>query len=248
MSPGFMLPWFSTSEETGSAMTELDVEIILWLNQYSRNSPIFDGLVVVVNRYHLFRGVVMVALLWWAWAASNTRLVTPDLGLVRIALGLLAGIAVARGLQRPAHEPGLDLQPPLGFTGAEALEDWSSFPSDHAVLIMALVVAVLHLDRRLGLLALVWAICIVLPPRVYLGLHYPSDMVGGAVLGAAIMAAALHVWLPPRLAPALARLEDRHRGLAYAGFFVFSYLCASMFNDARELLRALGRFAEMVLS
>ena len=96
---------------------------------------------------------------------------------------------------------------------------------------MALVVAILHFNRLIGALALVWAICTVLLPRIYLGLHYPSDIVGGALLGAAIMAIVLRVPLPAWLAPALVRLEDRYRGFAYAGFFVFSYLCASMFSD-----------------
>jgi undecaprenyl-diphosphatase len=236
-------------------MTAFDLEIIQWLNQYSQKNQIFDGLVVIVNRYHSLRGVVLVGLLWWAWTAAHARLMTQDLALVRIVLGLGVAIAAGRALQnllpdrpRPVHDPELGFQVPSGFVGADALEGWSSFPSDHAVLAMALVVAVLHLDRLLGLLALVWTICVVLLPRIYLGLHYPSDIVGGAALGAAIMALELRVALPAWLAPELAGLEDRHRGLAYAGFFVFSYLCASMFSDVRELLRVLGRLAEIVLS
>lgn len=236
-------------------MTAFDVDTILWLNQFSQNSPILDGLVIVVNRYHLFRGVVVVALLWWAWTASNTRLVTQDLSLVRTVVGVFIAIAVARGLQnllphrpRPVHDPELGFQVPPGFAGAEALESWSSFPSDHAVLIMALVVAVLYLDRLIGSLALVWAVVMVLLPRIYLGLHYPSDIVGGGIVGAAIMMATLRVALPGWLGPELAGLEDRYRGLAYAGLFVFSYLCATMFSDVRELLRVLGRLAEIAVS
>jgi len=194
----------------------------------------------------------MVGLLWWAWTASHARLVTQDLALVRTVLGLVVAIAVGRALQnmlpgslRPVHDPELAFQVPLGFSGADALEGWSSFPSDHAVVTMALVVAILHLNRLIGLLALAWAICMVLLPRIYLGLHYPSDIVGGALLGAAIMATATRVALPASLAPALARLEDRHRGLTYAGFFVFSYLCASMFSDLRDLLRLVEPLAEI---
>jgi undecaprenyl-diphosphatase len=111
---------------------------------------------------------------------------------------------------------------------------------------MALVVAIFHFNRLIGSLALAWAICTVLLPRVYLGLHYPSDIVGGALLGAAIMAIATRVALPAWLAPALVRLEDRYRGLAYGVFFVFSYLCASMFSDVRDLLSLVEPLAEMV--
>lgn len=234
-------------------MSELDVNITLWLNQYSQMNQVFDSLVVVVNRYHLLRGVVIVALLWWAWMGSRTRLVTDDLFMVRTVLGVFVAIAVARGLQnflpdcpRPAHDPTLNFRVPLGFSGADALKDWSSFPSDHAVLIAAIVVAVLLLNRLIGVLALVWAVCVILLPRVYLGLHYASDIVGGAVLGAAVMVAAQRFTAPQELAPALMRLEDQYRALAYGGLFVFSYLCATMFSDVRELLRVLGEFATII--
>jgi undecaprenyl-diphosphatase len=236
-------------------MTGFDAEVILWLNYYSQKDPNFDGVVVVINRYHLVRGVVLVGLLWWAWTASHVRLMTQDLVLVRVVLGLVVAIAAGRGLQnmlpgspRPVHDPELAFQVPLGFAGADALEGWNSFPSDHAVVTMALVVAILYLNRLIGLLALAWAIGIVLLPRIYLGLHYPSDIVGGAAVGAAIMAIATRVPLPAWLAPALARLEDCHRGLVYAGFFVFSYLCASMFSDVRDLLRLLEPLAQVARS
>jgi len=232
---------------------DVDIQVVQWLNQYVNVYPLFDGFVVVANRYHLFRGVVIVALLWWAWMGSRTRLVTEDLLLVRTLLGLLVSILAARGLQnmlpnrpRPAHDPDLLFQVPDGFSGAEFLEEWSSFPSDHAVVVAALVIAIFHFNRLIGVLALVWGIFVVLFPRVYLGLHYPSDILGGIIVGAVVMLVALHIPLPKQLAPTLTHLEDRYRGLAYAGVIVFSYLCGTMFSDAREVLRVMGKVVEVV--
>ncbi|MEM7504358.1 MAG: phosphatase PAP2 family protein [Pseudomonadota bacterium] len=234
-------------------VVELDVYIVQWLNQYAQKHPIFDALVVVINRYSLTRGVVMVSLLWWAWMNSRKRLVTEDLTLVKTVFGVLASIAVARGLQnmlparlRPVHDPEVGFQLPWGFSGADAVLDWSSFPSDHAVLITALIFAVLQFNRLIGILALVWGVCVILLPRIYLGLHYPSDILAGAVVGVAIMATVQRITVSPGVAQGLARMEDQHRGLAYAAFFVFSYLCASMFNDVRELLRLLAELLELV--
>lgn len=229
------------------AMADLDVALVLWLNQYSQRYPVVDTLMATVFAYQLFRGAVIVALLWWAWMGSRTRLVTDDLFLVRTVLGIIVALAVARGLQnflwhrpRPLHDQALDFRVPLGGT-EDALKDWSSFPSDHAVLVAALVVAVLLLNRSLGILAAIWAACVVLLPRVYLGLHYPSDIVGGAIVGMVIMLAAQWLPLPRRLGPILMDLEDQHRGLAYAAFFVFSFFCATMFDDVRQLLRLVAR-------
>jgi hypothetical protein len=86
-------------------MLELDINIVLWLNQHSQMNRIVDGLLVAVNRYHLFRGAVVVALLWCAWMGSRQRLVTHDLFLVKAIFGVFVAIAVARACKtscRPA--------------------------------------------------------------------------------------------------------------------------------------------------
>lgn len=70
-----------------------------------------------------------------------------------------------------------------------------SFPSDHATFAFAVAVAVWKYDRRLG--AVFGALAIVLSAaRVYVGTHYPGDVLGGAALGATI-ALALR-WPPVR--------------------------------------------------
>jgi undecaprenyl-diphosphatase len=67
-----------------------------------------------------------------------------------------------------------------------------SFPSDHATAAFALGVAILLRHRRAGWLALGMA-TLVSVARVAVGTHYPSDVLGGALIGAG---AALCFWLP----------------------------------------------------
>lgn len=59
-----------------------------------------------------------------------------------------------------------------------------SFPSDHATAAFAIAVAVLFFDRRIGVAFLGAAAAIALS-RVLLGLHYPSDVIAGALTGTA---------------------------------------------------------------
>ncbi|MGV9568875.1 phosphatase PAP2 family protein, partial [Streptomyces nigra] len=60
-----------------------------------------------------------------------------------------------------------------------------SFVSDHATIAMALGVALFVANRKFGLvgigLALLEGFC-----RVYMGVHYPTDVVGGFALGTAV--------------------------------------------------------------
>ncbi len=78
-----------------------------------------------------------------------------------------------------------------------------SFPSDHATAAFAIAVAIGLRHRTAGVVAFVLALLVSLS-RVALGTHYPSDIAGGAALGAIV---ALVLWSPPVRAP-LHRLAD----------------------------------------
>src|SRR5262249_23961985 len=78
-----------------------------------------------------------------------------------------------------------------------------SFPSDHATAAFAIAVAILLRDRRWGAVALVFA-CVLAVGRVAMGVHYPSDVLAGAVLGTAC---ALVLWAAP-VRRALNRIAD----------------------------------------
>jgi len=77
------------------------------------------------------------------------------------------------------------------------------FPSDHATAAFAIAFALLLRHRRVGIVALVMAFVLAVG-RVAVGVHYPSDVLAGALLG---LAAALVLWAPP-LRPRVDRLAD----------------------------------------
>ncbi len=94
------------------------------------------------------------------------------------AIGLNYGVkAIAR---RP--RPVLDGLPPLG--GAPS---GLSFPSAHATSSFAVATAMTRVDRR-ARLAFIPATLVALG-RPYLGMHYPSDVAVGVLLGLALGAA-----------------------------------------------------------
>jgi undecaprenyl-diphosphatase len=80
-----------------------------------------------------------------------------------------------------------------------------SFPSDHATGAFALAFGIWLYDRTFGAVFLVLA-AIVAFARVYVGTHYPGDVVGGAVLGIAVAAALFLIGPTRRLLEAVARM------------------------------------------
>lgn len=106
---------------------------------------------------------------------------------VAVALAIAHFISVAVDRPRPfiAH-PG-SIHPFL----AHAADP--SFPSDHATAAFAIAVAVALRQRNWGTVLIVLA-AVVAAGRVFLGLHYPTDVLAGAALGTAV---AVLFWLPP---------------------------------------------------
>jgi undecaprenyl-diphosphatase len=83
-----------------------------------------------------------------------------------------------------------------------------SFPSDHATAVGAVAGGLLLVHRRLGIVAAVGAVLMAFA-RVYVGAHYPGDVVAGLLLGATLAAL---VWVVAR--GVVARIVEGLRGTA----------------------------------
>jgi membrane-associated phospholipid phosphatase len=71
-----------------------------------------------------------------------------------------------------------------------------SFPSDHATGAFALAIGIWLYDRTAGTILLALAAALAFS-RVYVGTHYPGDVLAGALIGAGV-AIALHLAAPMR--------------------------------------------------
>ncbi len=113
----------------------------------------------------------------------------------------------------------------------------SSFPSDHAMLMTTIATAILIRNRTLGLIAIGWTTAAILAPRVYLGLHHPTDILAGMVLGAGICWAVMRAPPPPGFQAMVERLETKYSAPLYLLAFLFAVETARNFSDARAAAR-----------
>ncbi len=221
----------------------MDHWVLAFFNQFAQRWQVLDQFIAMLCANELLKFGLGVVVLWSLWftaesqdGGSRTRKTL--LATVIAAVGTLfltRGLASALPFRpRPMHDPALDFVLPYGMKLA-TLDGWSSFPSDHAALAFGLATGLFFISRPLGLAAGLYALLVISLPRVYAGLHYPSDILGGALLGILCVALANLAWVRERVTSPLLAWMERQPLSFYGVFFFLTLQIATMFNSSRAL-------------
>jgi undecaprenyl-diphosphatase len=159
----------------------LDTRIFYDINHFARDTP---WLQPIVSGYAAY-GVVLFAVLLSAgwWSARNDANPVRMVAAVWAPLGMLAALGVNQLVAAAVNET----------RPCQALHDIvvlhcntdPGFPSDHAVMAGAVTAGLWLVGWRPGILAAM-AAAVMAFARVYIGAHYPQDVLAGLVLGAVV--------------------------------------------------------------
>jgi undecaprenyl-diphosphatase len=220
-------------------MQYFDETIINWLNQSFLHNGIFTSLMLLIWDNNLVKGGALIALLWCLWFSDKNYKPNMRAQMISSIIACIVAIIVARALAlglpfraRPFLNPNLFFPTHLDI----GIEKWSSFPSDHAVMFFSLATGIFLISRKLGILAYTYVLLFICFPRIFLGLHYPTDILVGALIGVFI------TWLIsfPRISQPLTRrileFSLKYPGIFYALFFLLSFQIAILFDDSRHIV------------
>jgi membrane-associated phospholipid phosphatase len=128
---------------------------------------------------------VLLLAAWWTARSASTRIMTAALWApIAIVLAYLVNGVIKTFVAEP--RPCQQIPHVVTMITCEAPTDYS-FPSNHAAISGALAVAVLLVHRGLGVVAVVAALAMG-ASRVYVGSHYPHDVVVGLIAGGLVAA------------------------------------------------------------
>ncbi len=160
---------------SGSDSTSFDYAVFRAVNGLAGRSTALDALMVGSAKYLPYVFALALIALWLTRRPRNElgAFLAGASALIALGIGQVIGKALPRPRPYLSHTVHQLIPPSLD----------TSFPSDHAILGFSVAVMVWRYNRRAGVALLVLAALMAFA-RVFVGAHYPIDVLGGAVLGA----------------------------------------------------------------
>lgn len=169
-----------TTEETNrvNILNPFETSILHWIRQ-TLSCAFLDAVMPYITKF-ADSGIGWILLALVLLIPRKTRRMGAAMG-VALAIGFVTGNLLLKNLvarTRPfLFDPSIELliAPPHEF----------SFPSGHTLASFECAVAVFCYRRKWGVVALLFAVLIAFS-RLYLQVHYPTDVLCGAILGSLI--------------------------------------------------------------
>ncbi len=152
-------------------LSSIDKQILDLVNGLADRWNLLDQIFLKANEYGVY---LFVCLLIFALFRYRRLFFYALLSIALSRLAIVEGIRLF--YKRPRPQEIMDEIKTLIIVSEPA------FPSGHTVFYFAIASAFYFYDKRLGYIALAFAVFLSIA-RVYLGAHYPSDILAGAVIG-----------------------------------------------------------------
>jgi undecaprenyl-diphosphatase len=242
-------------EEISAGLNPVDAAGLALVGVLAPGSAFVVWLMHLLISVPLVKLGVPVGLALYAWLDPRPQ-APPWQRAGRVGWSIL-GVVIAFGFGRAIQDglpprdrpnsggiPGFEF-PPLG--DLPLLAEWSSFPSDHAVLAGALATAAWAYSWRLGLASAFWGVFVVALPRLFFGFHYLTDLLAGGVFGVLVVLLVMRLGRPAVTPEALLWLERRAPTVLALGLFLVAFEFITLFSTTRrgigavrDVLHALG--------
>lgn len=170
-------------------LLEMDGQLLLWLKETFAH-PVLDRLMIFISALG-DSGFCWIALAALFLLLGMKRKVWRQRGCL-----LLFSLAIDALLCNVLLKPLVGRTRPYELLGYELLippMNDPSFPSGHTAASFAAAAALFAMDWRWGIAAYVFA-AVMGFSRLYLGVHFPTDVLAGALLGIAAAKLALFLW------------------------------------------------------
>ena len=159
----------------------LDSALFQYLNAWAGSSRVLDGVIIFLASYLPYILVVIFCALLFFAPYVYLRSTKMRMFWVVVCSGVIARVGVTEVIRFFYHRP----RPFMVYHVHQLISEreWS-FPSGHAAFFFAMAAAIYFYNKKWGI-AFFLAALVMGVARVAAGVHWPSDIIGGALVGIA---------------------------------------------------------------
>ncbi|GAB1611981.1 bacitracin ABC transporter permease [Mammaliicoccus lentus] len=170
-------------------LSEINIELFRMFNDLGKEVMFLNPIMIFFAKYMKYFLLFGIVMYWFTRKRENRIMIISSMFAFVVAevFGAIAGAIHSN------NQPFAELSNVNQLIG-HAIDN--SFPSDHAIEFFSICITFLLFKKNLRYVWLAIAILVSIS-RVWVGVHYPADILVGAILG--IIGAALCYWIIPQL-------------------------------------------------
>ena len=224
-------------------MSNSDHFIINLLHHISANCPWLNNFMYFISDNDFLASGIVVSVFWFFWFHNDQEDIINEKRkkIINALIGCLIAIVIGRLLTRilpftvrPVLNPDLANLFPFQHA-ADDLNLNNSMPSDHAILYFALATGIFLISKKVGIISFIYIFFVGLFPRIYLGYHYPIDVLVGGMVGIFITLLYSKIRISNVISERVLNFSRNYTGLFYVLFFWLTYQIGTMFDSVRDL-------------
>lgn len=171
------------------SVSQMNIDVFRMINNLGNQYSFLDPIAIFFAEYMLYILALGMVIYWFTRTKQNRMMIIQAV----IAFIFAEIVGKISGLFYSHHQPFADL-PNVNQLIDHAIDN--SFPSDHTILFFSICFSIWFMRKKEGWLWLVIA-CFVGIFRIMVGVHYPVDIIFGALFGTT--SAILSYWISPKL-------------------------------------------------
>jgi undecaprenyl-diphosphatase len=156
----------------------MNYTVFQWFNNFAGSSKLLDTLMITITNSAACVAILFMLILWFnngkkenAIRKQYTVLYTT----LSVSIALLVNVLIHAVYYHPRPFVSHDVHQLVPHAAD------SSFVSDHSVLVFSIAFVFMLRGEKLKYIALLWAVLVGIS-RLYVGVHFPLDVIGAAVI------------------------------------------------------------------
>ncbi|AMR03669.1 MULTISPECIES: undecaprenyl-diphosphatase [Bacillus] len=171
------------------SFSQFNIDAFRAVNDLGKQYPFLNSTMTFVAEYMVYFLALIIVVYWFTRSNQNRMMVVQAM----IAFVIAEVIGKIAGKFHSNYQPFAEL-PNVNKLVEHAVDN--SFPSDHTILFFSICFSFWLVHKKIGWLWITLAFCVAIS-RIWVGVHYPFDVITGAILG--IVSAIIAYWLVPKV-------------------------------------------------